>query len=154
MSSPGPDHPVPPIAIGALLRFALHEVRGRIYDAVVAAGFDDVRRAHVTLFRWPGPHGRRPTEIAAGTQMSKQAVNDLLRDLERMGYLERHPDPTDNRARIIHLTERGKRLHQVAIDVQDEIAREWAERVGQRSFDQMRKTLGELVESPANGLPR
>jgi hypothetical protein len=77
----------PPMPVGALLRFGLDEIRRRIYGAVVAAGYRDLRPAHVTLFRWPGPDGRRPTEIAADVQLSKQRLNDLLRDLEARGYL-------------------------------------------------------------------
>jgi hypothetical protein len=43
------------LQVGALLRLALDDVRRRIYEGVVGAGFGDVRPAHVTLFRWPGP---------------------------------------------------------------------------------------------------
>src|SRR5690242_20675745 len=101
----------PPLAIGALLRFALDDIRGRIYDGVVADGFTDVRPAHVTLFRWPGPDGARPTELAAAAHISKQSVNDRLGELERLGYLTRERDPADSRARIVRLTARGRRLH-------------------------------------------
>jgi len=138
---------MPPLAMGALLRFALHEVRGRIYAAVGTAGFDDLRPVHVTLFRWPGPEGRRPTEIAADAGISKQAVNDRLRDLERLGYLECHPDPTDDRARIVRLTARGMELHRVAVDVQAELEAEWAQLVGEERFRGMRDTLEDLVRS-------
>jgi DNA-binding MarR family transcriptional regulator len=133
--------------MGALLRFALHELRARIYGAVAAAGFDDVRPVHVTLFRWPGPDGRRPTEIAADAQISKQAVNDRLGDLERLGYLERHPDPSDDRARIVRLTERGRRLHRVAIDVQVELEAEWAQAVGADRYRVMREALHDIVRA-------
>src|SRR3954454_14239825 len=89
----------PSLAIGALLRFALDDVRSRIYDGVVEAGFTDVRDVHVTLFRWPGPDGMRPTELAAAVGLSKQAVNDRLGDLDRLGYLPRAPGPGGRAAR-------------------------------------------------------
>jgi DNA-binding MarR family transcriptional regulator len=136
-----------PLALGALLRFALHHLRARIFAAVAEAGFDDIRPAHVTLFRWPGPDGRRPTEIAADAQISKQAVNDRLGELERRGYLERHPDPTDDRARIVRLTERGRALHRLAVEVQVELEREWAEAVGRERYEAMSATLRELVRA-------
>lgn len=135
----------PPLPIGALMRFGLHEIRVRIYSEVAAAGFDDVRPAHVTLFRWPGPDGRRPTEIAADAQISKQRVNDLLRDLERCGYLRLEPDPTDGRARIVRLTARGRRLHRAAVDVHAAVEEEWKAQVGTRRYAQMRETLAELL---------
>jgi DNA-binding MarR family transcriptional regulator len=134
----------PPAPIGALLRFALDEVRRRIYDGVVADGFDDLRPSHVTLFRWPGPDGRRPSQVAADAGISKQRVNDLLRDLERRGYLALAPDPDDSRARTIRLTDRGRRLHRVALEIHAELEREWARVVGDRSYEQMRRTLMQL----------
>jgi DNA-binding MarR family transcriptional regulator len=144
---PRPKHvaatPTPPI--GALLRFGLHEIRNRIYNGVCAAGFDDLRPAHVTLFRWPGPDGRRPGEVAADAQISKQRVNDLLRDLERLGYLALRHDPTDNRARIIRLSPRGKRLHKTAVDIHADIEREWAHAVGPQRYQRLRQTLAQLM---------
>jgi hypothetical protein len=53
----------------------------QIYEHVVAAGFDDLGRAHVGLFRYPTAEGLRPSELAERLQVSKQSVNDLLRDL-------------------------------------------------------------------------
>lgn len=138
--------PVPPQQIGALLRFLLHDVRARIYEGVVAAGFDDLRPAHVTLFRWPGPDGRRPTEVAADAQITKQAVNDLLRHLEKHGYLELHPDPSDNRARLIRLTGRGRRLHKLALGIHADVEDQWAQAIGPREFATVREQLGRLVD--------
>jgi DNA-binding MarR family transcriptional regulator len=141
----------PPLPIGALMRFGLHEIRARIYSEVAAAGFDDVRPAHVTLFRWPGPDGRRPTEIATDAQISKQRVNDLLRDLERRGYLRLEPDPTDGRARIVRLSARGRRLHRRAVDAHASMEEGWKQEVGARRYAQMRETMVDLlVERPTS----
>ncbi len=146
MSTPASDNPWPPLPIGALMRFGLHEIRNRIYSAVQAAGFEDVRPAQVTLFRWPGPDGRRPTEIAADAQISKQRVNDLLRELERSRYLKLEPDPSDRRARIVRLTRRGKRLHEVAVREHAATEAEWKRAIGERRYQQVRAGLAELVE--------
>jgi DNA-binding MarR family transcriptional regulator len=137
----------PPVPIGALLRFGLHEIRSRIYEGVRDAGFDDVRPAHVTLFRWPGPDGRRPTEIAADVQLSKQRVNDLLRELEALAYLGLQPDPSDNRARTVRLSPRGRALHDVALAVHARVEDEWAQVVGEARYRSARATLAELVAS-------
>jgi len=99
----------------------------------------------VTLFRWPGPDGRRPTEVAADAQVSKQRVNDLLRDLERLGYLELEPDPGDSRARIIRLTRRGKALQRHAVRIHAAIEAEWEAAVGKRRYAELRATLAELT---------
>jgi DNA-binding MarR family transcriptional regulator len=150
----------PPIPIGALLRFGLHEIRRRIYEGVRDAGFDDLRAAHVTLFRWPGPDGRRPTEIATDVQLSKQRVNDLLRELEALGYLGLDPDPSDNRARTVRLSTRGRALHEIAVAVHARVEDEWAQVVGEARYRSARATLAELVATlpgapphPSHGPP-
>jgi DNA-binding MarR family transcriptional regulator len=144
----------PPMPIGALLRFGLQVVRVRIYDAVDSAGFHDVRPAHVTLFRWPGPDGRRPTEIATDVQLSKQRVNDLLRHLEAHGYLRLRPDPSDSRARIVRLTPRGRSLHAAAVEAHAAVEREWAQLIGRRRYELLREALVDVVAVPGRPPPR
>ena len=140
-----------PPAIGALLRLAWQDVRERIYEGVFEAGYTDLSRAHVLLFRWPVIDGLRPSELAAHNQLSRQTINDLLRDLEKLGYLERTLDPTDGRARIVRLTERGWNLTQVISDMSFASEREWAQVIGEKRYDEFRSTLCELVAytSPA-----
>ncbi len=134
--------------IGALFRFGLSDIRERIYSGVVAAGFVDLRPSHVTLFRWPGPDGRRPGEVAADVQISKQRVNDLLRELEQLGYLRLDVDSLDSRARIVRLSARGKRLHRVALGIHADIEREWAAKIGQGRYRQLRDALRAIVPVP------
>jgi DNA-binding MarR family transcriptional regulator len=131
----------PPLHIGALLRFALQLLRERIYEGVVAAGFKDVRPAHVTLFRWPGPDGQRPSALATAAGITRQSVNDLLRDLEERGYLTLEPDPADDRARAIRLTARGHRLHKTALAVHERIERDWERTIGAKTFAHLRRGL-------------
>lgn len=144
-SPPDPPSDAPPVPIGALFRFGLREIRNRIATGVREAGFEDVRPAHVTLFRWPGPDGRRPGEVAADVQISKQRVNDLLRDLERLGYLSLDRDRDDSRARIIRLTPPGRRLHQTAVGIHARIEAEWSQAIGPKRYHQLRRALDDLI---------
>ena len=107
----------------------------------------------MTLFRWPGPDGRRPGEIAADVQINKQRVNDLLRELEQLGYLHLEIDPLDSRARIVRLTASGKRLHRVAVGVHADIEKEWAARLGERRYRQLCEALKAIVTLPAGAKP-
>src|SRR4051812_1920495 len=150
MSSVTTNSSAPPLQIGGLLRLALREIRQRIHEGVVAAGFEDVRPPHTTLFRWPGPDGRRPTEVAADLQISKQRVNDLLRDLEERGYLQLDADPSDSRARIIRLTPRGRRLHDAAITAHAETEDEWARVLGPARYDELHAALVDITAAPSS----
>ena len=140
-----------PPAIGALLRLAWQAVRERIYEGVLEAGYTDLSRAHVFSLRWPPFDGLRPSEIATRTQLSRQAINDMLSDLEKGGYLERIPDPTDGRARIVRFTQRGWDLTQVIRDTSFATEREWRRAIGEARYAEFRDTLCELVSyaSPA-----
>lgn len=145
-------HPsgTPPPAIGGLLRLAWQAHRDRLYERVTAAGFPDVTRAQFELIRWPGMDGQRPGKLAGSVGLSKQAVNDLLGELERNGYIERQPHPGDRRARVVRLTARGERLQRTAHETSRALEAAWADSVGPKRFTALRSTLEHMVE---RGLP-
>src|SRR5262252_9389461 len=90
--------PVGPPLIGALLRFPWEAVQRHMLERLHERGFDDLDAAHMNVFQYPGPQGARPSELAARLRVSKQALNYLLGELERLGYLVRERDPDDRRA--------------------------------------------------------
>ena len=108
------------------------------------AGFADLDAAHLAVLQYPGPAGARPSELAARLGMSKQALNYLLGELERLGYLERVPDPDDLRSKRIALTERGEAIVPVIRGAVAELEAAWADEVGPDRFAQFREVLIEL----------
>jgi DNA-binding MarR family transcriptional regulator len=95
--------------------------------------------------RYPPIDGLRPSQLAARTNLSKQAANDLLRDLEKMGYLRLDPDPSDGRARIIRLTERGWRFQHISAHLSRNVGERWAKALGQDRFDAFTNTLRAVI---------
>jgi DNA-binding MarR family transcriptional regulator len=140
------DPELPPPTIGALLRLALSAFRTRMFEAVRAAGYDDVQPGHLALFRYPSIANVRPGQLADESGASKQAVNDLLRQLEAKGYLGLEPDPLDARARRITLTPRGKKLQECIRAAAQDVAADWARTVGRERFAAVRKTLLDYIE--------
>ena len=67
-------------------------------------GYTDLIAAHLNLLQYPGPENQRPSELATQTRMTKQALNDLLGQLEQLRYLTRQEDNADQRSKRIHLT--------------------------------------------------
>ncbi len=122
-----------------------------IYTHVVAAGFDDLGRAQVGLFRYPTAEGLRPSELADRLQVSKQSVNDLLRDLEARGYLVLETDPGDGRARVVRLTDRGRALEDAAYEGAASAQQSIAQRLGRRRFAQLHDALREVSDRIAAG---
>ena len=134
----------PPL-IGALLRAPWEAVRRRMLDRLHEQGFDDLDAPHLNVFLYPGPQGRRPSELAASMGVSKQALNYLLGELERLGYLERGADPDDRRSRRIVLTRRGELAGETMRDAVVELEREWEARLGRKRFTVLRDLLRELA---------
>jgi DNA-binding MarR family transcriptional regulator len=146
-SSPFTDRtafsPGPPL-IGALLRMPLETVRRRMLERLHENGFDDLEAAHLVVLQYPGPQGKRPSELAAELQISKQALNYLLGELERLGYLERVPDPDDGRSKRIAITPRGMAIIPVIRGAVGEIEAAWAKQLGKKRFAELRSLLVEL----------
>lgn len=135
------DPPVGPAMIGALMRLPWEAVTYRLLRALREHGFNDIDGPQLSVILWPGPEGMRPSDLAARMRVTKQALNYLLRGLEQNGYLERHPDPEDRRARRIALTDRGRALVPVIRGAVADAEREWSAALGEQRFAQLRELL-------------
>ena len=135
--------PGPPL-IGALLRMPWEVVQRRMLVALHERGFDDLDLAHLNVFQYPGPEGARPSELAARLRISKQALNYLLGELERLGYLERRPDPDDLRSKRVTLTSRGTAVIGVIREAVEKLEADWARQLGPERFAELRDLLREL----------
>ena len=142
--------PVGPPLIGALLRIPWEAVRRQMLERLHERGFDDFDPAYLNVFRYPGPHGARPTDLAAQLGISKQALNHLLHALERLGYLEREPHPDDQRSKRIVLTSRGRAAVAVIREAVADMEAAWAEQLGPERFAQLRDLLLELQQPLAS----
>jgi DNA-binding MarR family transcriptional regulator len=122
----------------------LEVIQRRMLNALHEHGFDDLVPAHLSVLRYPGPDGQRPVDLAAQANMSKQALNYLLGQLEARGYLERRGDPDDPRSRRVYLTERGESTRQVIRDAVREVETEWAAELGAEDLERLRALLTRL----------
>lgn len=130
--------------IGILLRVPFHEVVGRLSEGLAEAGFGDIRPAHTAVFQHIEAEGSRLSELAERAQLTKQSMGYLVDYLEERGYLERRPDPSDRRATLVCLTERGWDEVRVALRIIAAIEEDWSRRLGKRRMAQLRELLTEL----------
>jgi DNA-binding MarR family transcriptional regulator len=134
--------------IGALLRVPAQAIHRRIIKELNAAGFEDLRIPHMPVLQFPGPDGVRPGTLAERAGMSKQAMNQLLRSLEALGYIVRCDAPNEGRARIIRFTKRGRDAYSKVYDILRDIEREWSVELGPKPFTQLKKLLLRVWDSP------
>src|SRR6266566_1398733 len=138
-SSPTPSPPE--MLIGALLRVPAQAIHRRIINELNAAGFEELRVPHMAVLQFPSPDGVRPGVLAERAGMSKQAMNQLLRSLEALGYISRSDAPDEGRARIVRLTKRGRAAYAKIHEILRDIEREWSAELGPKRFTELKELL-------------
>ncbi len=141
MSTHG-QHP----GLGILLFVANRSLEQRAHDAVLAAGISDITLAQARVAARIGPQGTRVSDLAEQARVTKQTAGFLVEQLEAAGYVEKVPDPTDGRARLVRLTRRADELVRVADAAVERTLAEWAGLVGTERLQQMYDVLRDLRE--------
>jgi DNA-binding MarR family transcriptional regulator len=135
-----------PIA-GLLNEVKVAAVR-KLFERLREEGFEHVREGHGCVFGFIDiEHGSRLTELAERAGLTKQAVGEAATELERLGYAERLPDPTDKRAKIIKLTPSGLEACLTGRRIFAEIEREWGEQFGEELVANMREAAERIAAS-------
>jgi len=125
---------------------AVRHVEQRGVDHLRSGGFDDLTLAQGRIAARLGEEGTRLTELAAAAQVTKQTAGFLVDQLERAGYVERRPDPTDARARLVVIAERGRRAQARAREMEQVVEAEWGAHLGADRMAALREAMLDLRE--------
>lgn len=140
------DLPGDELNLGLLCYIAYRSMETRVFEALAAAGFDDMTTAQGRVFARIGPNGTRVTELAEQAQITKQTAGFLVDQLERAGYVRRVPDATDARARLVQIAPRGQAAVAIARTAEAEVEAEWTRHLGKQGASQLRRALTRLRE--------
>lgn len=136
-----PDRP----RIGALCRRVYEILQARVYGEMPARGFPDIRPAHSSVFRHIAPGGSRVVELAEKAAMTKQSMAYLTESLADAGYVRFEPDPRDGRAKLVKLTDKGRKAFAMLVT----LSNAWEETVTARmtaaKVERLRTLLAEVV---------
>jgi len=138
-------HPPQTVNTVSLLGRAYSLLGFRIVDGVVGSGFPQ-KPAHSAVFAQIDPEGSRLTTLARRANMSPQAMGELVDELEQLDYVLRRPDPSDRRAKLIILTEKGQACIAAGIATIEGIEQQLADRLGEHGHQQLRRLLTELLD--------
>jgi DNA-binding MarR family transcriptional regulator len=105
-----------------------------------------LRPAHLQVFGSIKARGTRLTELASATNLSLSAMAELVDDLQQLGYVERKPDPSDGRAKLVCLTQQGWRAMRQGRTIIQAIERDWAARLGDNRFETLCLQLEDLLD--------
>ena len=126
MSSPG--EPRGAVTLIGLLRRTSGRMVEEITERMEASGFPDSPARHYPVFENIDPAGTRLTVLAARAGITHQAMAQLVNELEQRRIVERRPDPSDGRARLVCLTSDGRMIVRAALREIATIEEKWGER--------------------------
>ena len=134
-----------PIPLVALLGRAEADFAAEFDRRVALSDMDHLSLAHsrnVLRHLTSGP--MRASQVTAVADVTKQAISQQIAHLERHGYLTARPDPTDQRARLLELTEKGQRAQRTVKRLFAEIEDDWAAALGAERAAALRDALTAL----------
>jgi DNA-binding MarR family transcriptional regulator len=137
------------VLFSQLLRRPYEALLTKIHAELAAAGFADSFPWGTNIFHYLREGGLRLTELAERTHTTKQAMLYTINQLEAAGYVERVPDPTDKRAKIIRFTQRGWELRRAGDGIIASLEEECARRLGEekmRQFEALMKDVSNVLE--------
>lgn len=131
--------------LATLMFVSYRAMDDRVVAAIREAGYD-VTVAQARIAQRIADEGSRLTDLAERAQVTKQTASLLVAALEQRGLVERVPDPSDGRARLIRFTPRGRSAALRAMEVVMGVEREWTEHLGPELAGQLREGLTKLRE--------
>lgn len=112
------------------------------------AGWSEITRAQSLVLVHLDPDGTRSSELARRSGVTRQAVHQTIQELAQLGVLELAPDPTSQRAKLVVLTRRGKRLVVEAREIFRELEDTLEHRIGRKRVARLRRALEEDWGAP------
>jgi len=131
--------------LSAVLRHAEMLFVAEFEERIAASDFADLSLAHaanVLRFLHSGP--QRASQFIGSCGVSKQAVSQQIAQLEKNGYITSVPDPQDQRARILVLTERGLAAQAEVQRIFKAIEKTWTKYLGAEDATSLRRILEKL----------
>ncbi|QYC41972.1 MarR family protein [Nonomuraea coxensis DSM 45129] len=143
---PEPKLPLPTL-LTQVRDIAIEGLHRRLADE----GFEGIRFVHGSVFRNIDPEGSRLTTLAERAGLTKQAIGELVGELEEHGYLERVADEADRRAKIIRLTGQGRAAQAAAARILADAEQRWSRLLGEDQVAVLRRALEQVIALESAG---
>jgi len=137
-----PDVAGPSHVFAALER--LNRRADRDMQRLVPPTVEGLRGSYGRILDLLRPEGVRPSELAEGASITKQAIGQRVRELEQRGWVAVEPDPADGRAVLVRRTAAGEQVRRAAVAAIADMEAEWADVVGADRYATFRAVLDEL----------
>ncbi|MGK4579310.1 MarR family winged helix-turn-helix transcriptional regulator [Kitasatospora sp. HPMI-4] len=131
-----------PGEVPLMLAMTFRAMTDHLHARLAESGREPLRPAHGYAFRYLADHpGATTVDLASHLGVTKQSTSKTVAELADWGYLQRHPHPTDRRAQILQLTDRGQEYLRLADQLWSETEQRWAELIGIDRLDAIHHDL-------------
>jgi DNA-binding MarR family transcriptional regulator len=135
------EHPTMGLVLRLLYQLYSLEIQGALREA----GFEDINPSASNVFTFLTSKGATVSDLANLAHVRKQTMAQTVEQLERTGYVERRPNPSDRRSQLVFLSARGKRIPPVTHKAAAAVEKRWARLVGPNELESLRMTLLDLL---------
>lgn len=132
-------------SLGLLLRLAHQQWTLAVDTRLAEEGFDDLKPHFANIFTFVPPEGMQVSRLTELAHVRKQSMTQTIEELERLGYVERRPDPSDGRGKLVFLTERGRKVSPIARAAGKLVDEQWADLTSPEEIEALRKALRSVL---------
>jgi DNA-binding MarR family transcriptional regulator len=137
--------------IGQLVRDALGALEGRLLEGLQESGVEGLRPTHNAVLRFLDEGGTRASELARRSGLTRQALTQIVDDLEDLGLVTRREDPVDRRAKLVVYTDRGHKAFLASRGIIAGLEHDAERRLGRQRYAHLREGLAMLAEDHRPG---
>ena len=97
--------------IAQVLMLAVRDFHSRLEQDLKMRQVNGIGQRHQAVFLHLGQYGpSRNVDLAQAAGIRPQSMMVIIQELEGMGLIERSPDPSDSRAKLVNFTGKGEDL--------------------------------------------
>lgn len=131
--------------LGVLLSEPLKQIQQKLMAELADWGFSEIRPTHFPVVDTLDGKEMRLTSLASCVGVTKQTVSYIVDDLERLGYVKCGKDPSDGRAKIVKLSDKGIEARRSRTEIMKNIDEEWTKALGTKEMKRLVKLLEKLT---------
>jgi MarR family transcriptional regulator for hemolysin len=135
-----------PNRIGQILMLMTRDFQQRLDADLVARGIVGIGQRHRAVFLYLGQNGAsRSVELAEAAGIRPQSMMVIIHELEGLGLIERRPDPSDSRAKLIDFTTAGQTFIDELTESTEGVWQQYADIVGKKELTTLFDGLQSLL---------
>ena len=131
----------------SLAHRATERIASDVWAELESVGPGSMGRALITVLLHLDLEGNRASDLAARTGLTRSTASAHVRRLTTAGLVRTVPDPSDGRARLVLLTDRGLVAVRHVLNAVRTVSVRYADTIGQRRMTQLATGLRLVADS-------